>query len=80
MGISVIPNPHAIAVMVLIVLALFLFSRARVPYETTSLGVMTALVLGFVLFPLQIHGRTISPMEFFGGFVSGGSQCSAKAF
>jgi di/tricarboxylate transporter len=68
MGISVIPNPHAIAVMMLIVLALFLFSRDRVPLETTSLGVMTALALGFVLFPLEVRGRTISPMEFFGGF------------
>ena len=68
MGISVIPNPHAIAVMVLIVLALFLFSRDRVPLETTSLGVMTALALGFALFPLEVRGRIISPMEFFGGF------------
>jgi di/tricarboxylate transporter len=54
--------------MVLIVLTLFLFSRASVPYETTSLGVMTALALGFVLFPLEVHGLIISPMEFFGGF------------
>jgi di/tricarboxylate transporter len=68
MGISVTPNPHAIAVMMLIALALFLFSRDRIPLETTSLGVMTALALGFVLFPLEVRGQTISPMEFFSGF------------
>jgi hypothetical protein len=68
MGSTVMHNPHAIAVILLAIVALFLYGRDHVPWETTSLGIMTALALGYVLFPLQVHGRTIAPMEFFAGF------------
>ena len=45
-------EPHAVAVMLLTVVALFLFSRDRIPIETTSLLILVALVVGFEIFPL----------------------------
>jgi di/tricarboxylate transporter len=46
-----LPDPHAIAAMVLTVFALFLFTRERIPMETTSLIILIAVALGFELFP-----------------------------
>jgi di/tricarboxylate transporter len=68
MGISGQLNAHAIAVVVLTVAALFLYSRERIAIETTSLGVLTFLALGFALFPIDVGGRMVAPMEFFAGF------------
>ncbi len=68
MSISALPNLHALAVMALIVLALFFYSRKSIALETTSLGIISILALGFALFPLEVHGQIISPMEFFAGF------------
>jgi di/tricarboxylate transporter len=62
-----LPNSHAIAVMVLTAVALFLFSRERIPIETSSLAVIAMLALLFTVFPLA--GRTkLDPARFFSGF------------
>jgi di/tricarboxylate transporter len=61
-------NPHAIAVLVLTVVALFLFTRERIPLETTSLVVLVALTVGFELFPFQVDGRPLHTIAFFSGF------------
>jgi di/tricarboxylate transporter len=68
MATAVVPNSHAIAVMALVIIALFFYSRKSIPWETTSLGIITTLALGFALFPLEVHGRLISPMAFFAAF------------
>jgi di/tricarboxylate transporter len=63
-----LPETHAIAVLALIVVALFLFTRDRVPIETSSLLILVTLVVGFYLFPYEHDGRELHPAEFFAGF------------
>ncbi|TVQ34243.1 MAG: SLC13 family permease, partial [Wenzhouxiangella sp.] len=64
-----LPNYHALAVLLLVVFALILFSRDRIPLETSSLVVLALLAVGFQLFPYTgPDGRTLSPTDFFLGF------------
>ncbi len=62
------PDPHAVAVLLLTIFALFLFSRERLPLETSSLLVITILAVGFQLFPYQRGGLVLHPVNFFHGF------------
>lgn len=62
------PNVHAAAVLGLTLLALFLFTRKRVPLETSSLLVLVALAAGFELFPFSSGGKTARAVDFFLGF------------
>ncbi len=48
-----IPNVHALAVLLLTVLALFLFTRERIPLESSSLFVLVVLIIGFELVSLH---------------------------
>ena len=63
-----LPDPHAIAVMFLIVLALFLFTRERIPLESSSLCVLAVLTVGFELFPYDSSAGRLHAVEFFTGF------------
>ncbi len=63
-----LPGPHGIAVLALTGLALFLFTRDRIPIETSSMLVLTMLVLGFQLFPYAEGGVRVNPTDFFLGF------------
>ncbi len=64
-----LPNYHALSVLLLVVFALFLFSRDRIPLETSSLVVLAMLAVGFQLFPYTgPDGRTLSPTDFYLGF------------
>ncbi len=61
--------PHAIAVMILILISLVMFTRERIPFETTSLFVIVTLVAGFWLFPYELpEGSLLSPSDFLLGF------------
>lgn len=51
MPIPLPPNAHALAVLLLTGLALVLFSRDKLPLETSSLVVLVCLAVGFELFP-----------------------------
>ena len=62
------PEPHAIAVVVLTLVAFYLFSRERLPLETTSLAVLTVLTLGFQLFPYERDGQVLDVTDFYLGF------------
>lgn len=62
------PNEHAIAVLVLTVVALYLFTRERIPLESSSLAVLVILVIGFELFPYQDELGRVNAHEFFHGF------------
>jgi di/tricarboxylate transporter len=63
------PDPHGIAVMLLAVLALFLFSRDRIPMETTALVVLALLIVGFELFPYaSATGQALTTAHFLAGF------------
>jgi di/tricarboxylate transporter len=64
-----LPNYHAMGVLLLVLLALVLFSRDRIPLETSSLIVLALLTVGFQLFPYTgPDGRTVSPTDFYLGF------------
>lgn len=67
------PDAHGIAVLILTVVALFLFTRDRIPLESSSLVVLILLVLGFTLFPHEpAVGTAVRPLDFFAGFGNGG--------
>ena len=62
------PDAHGIAVIVLIITALVLFTRDRLPLESSSLAVISVLVLGFHLFPYEVGGVAVDPAQFLLGF------------
>lgn len=62
------PDPHAVAVLLLIVVALFLFTRDTIPLESSSLLILTAMIVGFYLFPYTGNAARLDPMEFLAGF------------
>ena len=62
------PDYHGIAVLILTGIALVLFTRDKIPLETTSLVVLVLLAAGFQIFPYIIEGRVFSSVEFFSGF------------
>ncbi|MDB4511900.1 SLC13 family permease [Arenicella sp.] len=62
-------DPHAIWSLVLTVSALFLFTRDRIPLETSSLIVIVALAISFSLFPfVNDAGIALNPASFYSGF------------
>ncbi|MET0065596.1 MAG: SLC13 family permease [Candidatus Thiodiazotropha sp.] len=63
-----LPNAHALAVIVLTLIALFLFSRDKIPLETSALTVLTLLALFFELFPYTSSRGRLSAVDFFRGF------------
>jgi len=64
-----LPNPHAVAVLVLTVIALGLFTRSRIPLESSSLMILVLLATGFELFPyVGEDGKMLHAREFFYGF------------
>ncbi|MGI9233665.1 MAG: SLC13 family permease [Woeseiaceae bacterium] len=69
MGMQTIsPDAHGIAVVVLIVTALVLFTRDRLPLESSSLAVIIVLIAGFHLFPYEVDGVPVGPAQFLLGF------------
>lgn len=68
-SLAAVPNAHAIASLILTLLALFLFSRERIPLETSSLLVVVILTIGFTMYPYEdADGEVLSPTSFFSGF------------
>lgn len=63
-----LPDAHGIAVLFLVVGALILFTREEIPLETSSLGVLAALLLGFEIFPYGGDGEQLHAIDFFSGF------------
>lgn len=65
---AITPDAHGVAVLLLTAVALFLFTRDRLPLETSSLLVLIVLVAGFQIFPYAKNGVTLGPIDFFAGF------------
>jgi di/tricarboxylate transporter len=59
-----LPDLHAIVVIIMTGLAMFLFTKDRIPLETTGLGVLVLLILVFFFFPYD----NIQPADFFVNF------------
>ncbi|MDH3647068.1 MAG: SLC13 family permease [Gammaproteobacteria bacterium] len=64
----IIPDAHAIFALLLTVVALFLFTRDRVPLESSCLVVLVTLVLVFEIFPYERNGVPVRVTDFFAGF------------
>lgn len=62
------PNPHALAVLGLTGLALILFSREKIPLESSSLFILVTLAVGFEVFPFHADGTRFHAVDFFMGF------------
>ena len=61
-------DAHGVAVLILTVVALFLFTRDRIPLES-SLAILIILVAGFELFPYVKDGEVaLRSIDFFAGF------------
>ncbi len=68
MGFPLPPNGHALAALALTVLALILFSRERIPLESSSFLILVSLTVGFELFPFMQDGKVLHAVDFFHGF------------
>ena len=62
------PDAHALAILLLTIVALILFTRERIPLETSSLFVIAALAMGFELFPYSYEGHKVHSIDLFSGF------------
>ena len=62
------PNAHAAGVMLLTLLALVLFSRDRIPLESSSLFILCLLAVGFHLLPFDSGTGVLQASDFFHGF------------
>jgi len=65
---AIAPDTHGVAVLLLIAVALFLFTRDRLPLETSSLAILIVLVAGFQFFPNDVDGVPLGPTQFLSGF------------
>jgi len=64
-----IPNYHALAVLLLTGVALYLFRREDIRLESSCLGVLILLAVGFELIPFTTSsGRHLESIDFFFGF------------
>lgn len=62
-------DPHAIWALALTVVALILFTRDRIPLETSSLVVIVILAVSFSVVPYKNEaGLVLDPITFFSGF------------
>jgi di/tricarboxylate transporter len=68
-GTAQIPDLHGLVVILLTLVALVLFSRDRIPLETSCLSVLVALILLFQFFPYAPGGLPpLAPSSFLSGF------------
>ncbi|MCP3867718.1 MAG: SLC13 family permease [Gammaproteobacteria bacterium] len=63
-----LPNLHALLILILTGVALVLFSRERLPLETSSLTILVVLTVGLSLFPYHQDGLELEPIDLFTGF------------
>ena len=61
-------DAHAIFALALTIVALILFTRDRIPLETSCLIVLVSLVLVFQIFPYERGGVPLRVTDFFSGF------------
>ncbi|MEE9302673.1 MAG: SLC13 family permease [Thiotrichaceae bacterium] len=62
------PDAHAIFVLTLTLLALFLFTREKIPVETSALLILCLLAVIFEVFPYQTSTGQFHAVDFFHGF------------
>jgi len=62
------PDVYGVAVLLLTVVAFVLFTRDRIPLETSSLTILIVLIAGFQLFPYPDENIALGARQFFEGF------------
>ena len=62
------PDAYGVAVLLLTAVALVLFTRDRIPLETSSLTILILLIAGFQIFPYPEEDIQLGPRHFFAGF------------
>ncbi len=62
------PDTHAIFVLILTLFALLLFTRERIPVETSALLILCLLAVSFELFPYYADAGRFHAVDFFHGF------------
>ena len=62
------PDAYGVAVLLLTLVALVLFTRDRIPLETSSLTILIVLIAGFQLFPYPDEDIALGARNFFEGF------------
>lgn len=68
MSLPPLPGSHAMAVLALTVLALILFTREKIPLESSSFLVLISLAVMFEIFPFKLNGGVLHAVDFFYGF------------
>ncbi len=68
MDFPIIPNTHALAMLIMTAVALYMFSREKIPLESSSLAILVMLVVGFELFPFRGPHGEVEATAFFYGF------------
>ena len=63
-----LPDAHATGVMLLAAAGFFLFTRERIPLESSGLAVLTVLVVGFEVFPYSAGKDPVDATRFLSGF------------
>lgn len=63
-----IPNSHAAAILILTAVALVLFSRPKISLQSSSLGILVLLCVGFELFPFETNTSHLEAHDLFVGF------------
>ncbi len=61
-------DPHAIAAIVLACIAIFLYTREKIPLESSSLAVLTIILVWFELFHIEENGERVRAGDFLAGF------------
>jgi di/tricarboxylate transporter len=62
------PDAYGVAVLLLTAVALVLFTRDRIPLETSSLTILIILIAGFEIFPYPDEDIALGVRHFFAGF------------
>ncbi|MEX2496623.1 MAG: SLC13 family permease [Woeseia sp.] len=65
---AITPDAYGVAVLLLTAVALVLFTRDRIPLETSSLTILIILIAGFQIFPYPEEDIQLGPRHFFAGF------------
>ena len=65
---SVSADPHAILAIVLACAAIFLYTRERIPLETSSLAILGFILVWFELFTIEANGERVRAGDFLAGF------------
>ncbi len=63
-----LPSPHALAAIVLALFAIFLYTRERLPLESSSFFILCVILLWFETYPIDYAGERVRAGDILSGF------------